>query len=146
MPRPKKWRRIEFVPEHTVFKPAGVPKKNLDTIQLQVEELEAMRLKDIEGLNQAECAERMSVSRQTFQLIIDSARNKVAIALTEGKGIHIGGGNYTMKLCNYVCLECQKPFTLNFEGDRSCPNCGSDKIKCSKDEDFCEKNCCKKED
>lgn len=142
MPRPKKWRKIEFLPEYTVFKPAGIPKKDLDTIQLQVEELEAMRLKDIVGLNQAECAEKMSVSRQTFQLIIDSARNKVALALTEGKGIIIGGGNYTVKLCHYKCIDCNENFTLNYEGDRICPNCSSSNIRCVKDDEFCKKNCC----
>ena len=47
-----------------------------EEIILKVEELEAMRLKDIEGLNQEQCAERMNISRQTFQLIIDEARRK----------------------------------------------------------------------
>lgn len=143
MPRPKKWRKIEFVPKYTLFKPCGVPKSKLGIIQLKVEELEAMRLKDIEDLNQAECAERMSVSRQTFQLIIDSARKKVATALTEGMSIDISGGNYTYKLCDYKCITCGNEFTLNFEGDALCPNCGSSQIKCAKEDDFCKKNCCK---
>jgi len=144
MPRPTKWRRISFVPEHTLFKPCGVPKKDLETITLKVEELEAMRLKDIEGLNQSECAELMSVSRQTFQNIIDSARRKVALALTGGKGIHISGGKYTMNICEYKCGACGHVFESNFEGDAICPSCGSDKISCINKEEFCQKNCSKR--
>lgn len=143
MPRPKKWRKIAFEPEHTFFKPCGVPKSKLKEVQLKIEELEAMRLKDIEGLNQLECAELMSVSRQTFQLIIESARKKVTIALTEGKGIHITGGNYTYNLCNYQCNQCEESFTIHYEGEALCPSCGSTDIACKNDGEFCEKNCCK---
>lgn len=143
MPRPKKWRKIEFVPEHTVFKPCGIPKSKLEEIQLKMEELEAMRLKDIIGLNQAECAEKMSVSRQTFQLIIDSARKKVATALTQGKSINISGGNYTYNLCEYKCMSCLNEFTLNYEAEHVCPTCGSDQISCTNDKDFCKKKCCR---
>ena len=95
MPRPTKFRRVEFFPENTYFVPWGKRKCEIEEIVLKVEELEAMRLKDIEELNQEECAQRMQVSRQTFQNIIDSARKKVAVALTEGNAIRISGGDYT---------------------------------------------------
>lgn len=143
MPRPKKWRKIEFIPRYDLFKPAGVAKNKLETINLKVEELEAMRLKDIEGFNQAQCAEKMVISRQTFQLIIDSARKKVALALTEGKSIHISGGNYTYNLCDYRCLSCDHIFTINYEGEGVCPSCGSSEIRCNKKETFCKKKCCR---
>lgn len=87
MVRPTKFRRVEFFPENTYFVPWGKPKCEIEEIVLKVEELEAMRLKDIEELNQEQCAERMQVSRQTFQNIIDSSRKKIATALTEGKAI-----------------------------------------------------------
>lgn len=145
MPRPKKWRTIEFVPKHTQFKPCGVPKSKLEEVQLKIEELEAMRLKDIEGLNQAECAEKMSVSRQTFQLIIESARRKVTDTLIEGKSLNITGGNYTYNLCDYKCIKCKSEFTLNYEGEQICPNCGSLQIRCTKDDDFCVEICCRKD-
>ncbi len=91
----------------------------------KIEELEAMRLKDIEDLNQEECAENMQVSRQTFQNIIDSARKKIAIALTEGKAIRISGGNYTTNFCKFKCIECEKIYDL----DRPvCHNCSSKKF------------------
>ena len=71
MPRPIKFRRVEFFPEDTYFVPWGKPKCVIEEIALKVEELEAMRLKDIEELNQEECGEKMQVSRQTFQNICD---------------------------------------------------------------------------
>lgn len=141
MPRPTKWRKIAFVPEHTLFKPCGVAKCDLDIMTLKIEELEAMRLKDIEGLNQADCAKEMSVSRQTFQNIIDSARMKVAKALTEGKGIEIAGGKYTYNICEYKCQTCGLDFEINFEGDHKCPECGSEDMFCKNKVKFCKENC-----
>ncbi len=76
MARPIKCRRVEFLPSITSFIPVDDDNRGLNAINLKVEELEAMRLKDIEGLNQQECADEMGVSRQTFQNIIDSGRKK----------------------------------------------------------------------
>lgn len=77
MARPTKFRRVEFFPEDTYFTPLDKEGCKIDEMTLKLEELEAMRLKDIEDLNQEECAKRMQVSRQTFQNIIDSARKKL---------------------------------------------------------------------
>ena len=144
MPRPKKWRKIDFIPENRFFKPAGIPKSKLEEIQLKIEELEAMRLKDIEDLNQIECAERMEISRQTFQLIIDSARKKVALALTTGKAINITGGNYTYNICKYRCRTCGHEFSSSYEEEERCPKCNDVSLECKKSEDFCEKTCQKR--
>lgn len=142
MARPTKFRRVEFFPENNYFVPWGKPKCEIEETILKVEELEAMRLKDIEELNQEECAEKMQVSRQTFQNIIDSARKKTAIALTEGKAIRISGGNYTTKLCKFKCFECGKIYEINYNQDRAtCPSCGSEKVMCSKKAGFCKKWC-----
>lgn len=133
MARPTKFRMVEFFPTEDYFVPLGKPKCEIEEIILKVEELEAMRLKDIEELNQEECAEKMQVSRQTFQNIIDSARKKVAIALTEGKAIKISGGNYTTKLCKFKCLECGEIYEIKYSQDRDgCPSCGSSRVMCSK--------------
>lgn len=143
MARPTKFRRVEFFPEDDFFVPWGKPKCEIEEVALKVEELEAMRLKDIEDLNQEECAEKMEVSRQTFQNIIDSARKKVALALTEGKAIRISGGHYTTKLCKFKCAECGTIYEINFDQDRrACPSCGSVKVMCSKKAGFC-KNWCR---
>lgn len=142
MSRPTKFRRVEFFPENNYFVPIGKPKCDLKEIILKVEELEAMRLKDIEELNQEECAKRMKISRQTFQNIIDGARKKVAIALTEGKAINISGGHYTTNHCKFKCMDCETMYHINYEQDKSsCPNCGSQRVICSKKAEFCGQWC-----
>lgn len=138
MARPVKCRRVEFFPEDTYFIPLGKRKCEVEEIILKVEELEAMRLKDIEGLTQQECADRMYVSRQTFQNIIDSARNKVAAALTQGNAIHISGGHYTLGSCQFMCLNCGKTYSINSDKDRHiCPSCGSKQTVCEKKNRSC---------
>ncbi|SMC16242.1 Predicted DNA-binding protein, UPF0251 family [Clostridium acidisoli DSM 12555] len=142
MPRPVKFRRVENLPQYTYFIPAGRRKCEIEDIIIKVEELEAMRLKDIEELNQEECAKRMHVSRQTFQNIIDSARKKIATAIIEGKGINISGGNYTRNVCEFKCRDCGNVYEIKYEEDRSvCPICGSEKVICSKKDNFCSKSC-----
>ncbi|MDD3225830.1 MAG: DUF134 domain-containing protein [Clostridium sp.] len=142
MPRPTKFRRVEFFPEDTYFVPLGKPKCELEEIVLKVEELEAIRLKDIEGLSQEECAVKMQISRQTFQNIVDAARKKTALALTKGKSIRISGGNYRSKFCKFKCFNCGNVYEINYEQDKHiCPSCGSDKVVCSKKVGFCAKWC-----
>ncbi|MGB9678489.1 MAG: DUF134 domain-containing protein [Thermoanaerobacteraceae bacterium] len=94
MPRPPKCRWVQGEPDITYFKPMGVPMHLLEEVILTVEEFEAIRLKDLEGLEQEDCADRMKVSRPTFFRIIMSAREKIADALVNGKAIKVEGGNY----------------------------------------------------
>ena len=94
MPRPSKCRRVEFLPDVIYFKPAGIPLRTLEEVQLSVEEAEAIRLKDLEGLEQEQGAERMNISRPTFQRVLTLARQKMADALLNGKAIRIEGGNF----------------------------------------------------
>ena len=92
MPRPLAPRRIAFLPGVTYFKPAGVPLRELEEVALALDELEALRLADLEGMYQEEGARQMGVSRATFARIIESARWKVAHALTSGKALRLEGG------------------------------------------------------
>lgn len=129
MARPPKCRRVEFEPTFTYFKPAGVPKKDLEELVLNIEELEAIRLKDREGLEQVDCAKRMHISRATFQRILVSARNKIAEAIVEGKAIKIEGGNYHFgEKRHFKCESCDhefaKPFGTGSPGkELRCPKC-----------------------
>lgn len=142
MPRPTKFRKVEFFPKDTYFVPLGKKKCDLKEVILKVEELEAMRLKDIQGLNQEECAEKMQVSRQTFQNTIDESRKKVAIALSEGKAINISGGHYTTSHCKFRCMDCGSVYDIKFEQDKcQCPDCGSKRVVCGRKAEFC-KNWC----
>jgi uncharacterized protein len=85
MTRPKKCRRIAFMPGVNYFKPAGIPMRFLDEVRLTFEETESIRLKDIEGLDQQQCATMMNISRPTFQRVLGSARKKIAGALLTAK-------------------------------------------------------------
>ena len=137
MARPFKWRRIDSPPAVPEFKPAGGgdPAGGINT--LLVEEYEAIRLKDALRLEQEACAERMQVSRATFQRILSNARAKVADSLVQGKGIRIEGGNWRRRMCEVVCRQCGYRWeadsdVLSAEDDASlrCPRCGSDAVVC----------------
>ena len=113
--RPQHCRSVEQVPEVTRFKPAGVPVELLDQVRLTIDELEAIRLADLEGLYQEQAAEKMKVSRQTFGRIIDAAHKKVAEALVMGKSILIEGGEI---------MTAEEVQRLGPGGFCFCPKCG----------------------
>ncbi len=92
MPRPRQCRRVARLPQATYYKPRGIPLALLQCVDLTVDELEALRLADLEHLYQEEAARRMNVSRQTFGRILDAAHAKVADALVNGKALSIEGG------------------------------------------------------
>lgn len=134
MARPRKPRRVEIMPEVTLFKPAGMPLRELEEIVLTVEELEALRLKDLEGLEQEECATRMNVSRPTFQRVLTSSRYKVAEALVGGKVLRVQGGHYRLAKRRFRCRACECEFELPFgTGQRAmemqCPDCNKRSVQ-----------------
>jgi predicted DNA-binding protein (UPF0251 family) len=88
--RPKKQRRIGCRPGARLFKPRGIPVRDLGLVCLEADELEALRLADQLGLHHAESGRRMGVSRATFGRILESARHKVATALVDGQAIELG--------------------------------------------------------
>jgi predicted DNA-binding protein (UPF0251 family) len=103
MSRPFRCRRVAFVPDVTYFKPAGIPLRNLEEVCMSVEEAEALRLKELEGLEQEQGAEKMNISRPTFQRVLASARKKTADALLNGKAIRIEGGNFEIAYRRFRC-------------------------------------------
>jgi uncharacterized protein len=103
MVRNKKCWMVSSVPDVTYFKPAGISCRLLSEVNLSVEEAEALRLKDLEGLEQAEGAVSMGVSRPTFQRILSSARKTVADALLNGKAIRIDGGSFKLTSVPMCC-------------------------------------------
>ncbi len=96
MPRKTKCRRVGHIPRSNFFKPAGIPAYELEEIILKIEEAEALRLKDLVGLDQVDCAVEMGVSRTTFQRILVEARQKVADTLINSKMLVLEGGNYEL--------------------------------------------------
>lgn len=92
MPRPCRCRRIRCAPDTNYFKPRGIPVDMLEEINLTLDELEAIRLADFDGLYQEDAARQMNISRQTFGNIINSAHKKIADVLLNAKALKIEGG------------------------------------------------------
>jgi len=89
MVRPLKPRRVFFEPDVVYFKPRAVPLSLLEEVDLNIDELEALRLCDYKNLEQTEAAKKMKISQSTLQRILASARKKVTEALINGKAIKI---------------------------------------------------------
>jgi predicted DNA-binding protein (UPF0251 family)/predicted Fe-Mo cluster-binding NifX family protein len=92
MPRPFKCRRVCCEPQVNYFKPRGIPVSQLEEVVLTIDEFEAVRLADLEGLYQEDAAKKMNVSRQTFGNIIESAHKKIADTIVNAKALKIKGG------------------------------------------------------
>src|SRR5574342_313303 len=133
MPRPRKRRRVWHEPRPAIFKPVGVPLDQLKRITLLYEELEALRLVDLEGRYQQVAAEQMGVSRSTLQRIVSEARYKVALALTEGAALHIEGGTFQVAKVWWQCENCGHQWEIEHGSGRSapsrCPSCSSHRIQ-----------------
>ena len=128
MVRPRKNRLVAYKPGVSYFKPRGIPMFDLEEVELTVDEREAIRLADLEGLSHEEAGRRMGVSRATFGRTIQQARRKVADALINGKAINVEGGNYRMisgvrvfncDLCDAVWEE-----PMGTGRPEACPSCG----------------------
>lgn len=108
MPRPRKFRRVCCMPISEHFGPLNMEKATLEMVQMSVDEYEAIRLMDLEGYTQEQCAQQMGIARSTVQGIYNDARKKLAESLVHGKMLTIGGGDYML---------CE-----NFETEHKC-NC-----------------------
>jgi len=97
MPRPHCKKIIGQLAAWSAFKPMGIPLGELEEVVLSLDEREALRLSDLEGLYQDAAARAMGISRQTFGRIIASARKKTANAIVNGKALIITGGNIRLK-------------------------------------------------
>jgi uncharacterized protein len=102
----------------------------LEEVNLGLDELEAVRMADLEGLYHEEAAERMGISRQTFGNIIESARKKIADALVNSKALIVGGGQITMVGREFFCSACNHVWTVSCSEERPeiCPVCSSANI------------------
>ena len=96
MSRPRKWRKVCCLPESNLYGPLDGSAKENEIIMMTVEEYEAIRLIDLEGLTQEECAEKMQVARATVQNIYKEARGKIAESLVNGNLLKIEGGDYQL--------------------------------------------------
>ena len=118
MPRRKKCRWVSL----------ELPDDIRGEIEVSADELEAIRLADVEGLSQTEAAEMMGISQPTFHRILKEARRKIGRAIIEGLRIKIVGGDHIMR--RFICFNCGHEWEVPFGTGRPdrCPKCGSDKF------------------
>ncbi len=117
MPRKKCCRRVSISPVSEGFSPLGLRKRASQSITLNLDEFEAIRLADHLGLYHEEAAARMGVSRATFGRILSAARGAVADALVNGKRLQIAG------IDAHMVIECS--------------SCGETSCLCSKENQHC---------
>ena len=136
MGRPHIKRCVEYNPGVSYFKPRGIPMDGLEEIRLTVDEREALRLADLEGLSHEESGRRMGVSRATFGRIVEQARKIVADALINGKAIHVEGGNYEISSREKLmgCSKCGYEWHERSAPERNikCPSCNDKDVRRSK--------------
>ncbi len=123
MSRQKCCRKIGYVPEATSYRPVGTSRGACVETVLSLDELEAVRLADYEGLYQEQAAAHMGVSRQTFGRIVESARKKIAGALVHGKPLKIEGGTVSLgRRAGGRCTSCNRTDRCPHEHrDWTCP-------------------------
>jgi len=130
MPRPKKFRRICALPAVSRFEPAGTA-EDVPSIGMTVDEYETIRLIDLLGCTQEDCARQMNVARTTVQAVYESARHKLALALTAGRPLVIGGGDYLLCERSETC--CGKSCHGRGCEGRRCGGCKDCSESCSKE-------------
>ena len=136
MPGHRICRRIAFQPDYTYFKPAGIRGRDLKSVDLALEELEALRLKDYLDLGQKEAAWEMGVSQPTFHRVLEEARKKVAKALIDCSLLRIEKMGST-EVCEqrekriFGCAHCGYAWPIDYGEPRPliCPTCGSNWVR-----------------
>ncbi len=130
MARPQKKRKVHTPPIFTNFKPSGISAKDLEFVILTLDEFEAIRLSDFLGMSQEEAAVEMEISRPTFTRLIETARNKIADFLINGKNLRLEGGNIHFRQNIIKCEDCGHFFHINIDTViLHCPHCGSQKLR-----------------
>lgn len=122
MARPIKTRFVLQQPQKITYIPTIEKRDNIEYLKLPVESMEAIRLIDVEGMNQASAARLMNVSRQTFGRILNIGRTIVGHALTYGKGIQIDGGNYEFMEKGKQRRHRKRCFQHNYKEVNQMPN------------------------
>lgn len=108
MPRPMKCRKVCCLPETTLFGPVDANSIDNEVIIMTVDEYETIRLIDLEGMMQEECAEKMNVARTTIQRMYNDARLKIAKSIVNGNILKIEGGHFTLCKDNESSFGCKK--------------------------------------
>ncbi len=131
MPRRKRHRSVHREPPVSVYKPAGIPVRDLDEILVTIDEFESIRLADFEGMSQREASEIMKISQPTFNRVLSSARSKIAEGIVLGQVLRIEGGNYVLRdgSGGLQCVDCGTNLDMTKDDQRKCPKCGSSELR-----------------
>lgn len=127
MARPYTNRNIKEPPRIRGFAPYGSPRSVFEKVELNIDEFEAIRLADYEGLDQGEAARRMGISGSTFSRLIEKAHKKIGEAFVEVREILIGGGSVHFRNNIFRCGNCGHLIRMSIDrpGPQRCPECGS---------------------
>ena len=130
MARPVKERAVQDPPRAAGFRPVASPGGGRTPVILSLDEYEAIRLVDHEGLDHAGASEVMGISRPTFTRLIERARSRTAAMLVEARPLRIEGGNIHFCRNRYRCRECGEVARSDVcdEGPKRCARCGSDHL------------------
>ena len=130
MARPRNNRVVHEPPQFAAFKPVGVPGRDLRSVELSIDEFEAVRLADYMGMSHEEAAKEMEISRSTFTRLVEDARKKVSGFLVHGNLLTIEGGQIHFRNNVIRCLDCGHMFKIKIgnEFDR-CPDCRSERLQ-----------------
>ncbi|BAI81156.1 conserved hypothetical protein [Deferribacter desulfuricans SSM1] len=132
MARPPKKRKVKHRPRFSEFGPYCNFCEHIPVAELSIDQLEAMRLADLEGLSQEEAADKMHVSRQTFGRIVEQARRIVTDALVNGKRLILSYDEHIEFVPREVkCIECGHEWVLADgieEKDVVCPKCNKSEV------------------
>ncbi|UCG04633.1 MAG: DUF134 domain-containing protein [Candidatus Heimdallarchaeota archaeon] len=123
MPRPRNPRTIRCDPAHPYFKPRGIPLKDIaGVVDITLEELETIRLSDLEGLSQTEVGEKMNISQSSVSRHLEEAHRKIAKALVLGLAIRIAN-----PVDFFHCVQCGHTWQIlkDITGVKQCENCES---------------------
>jgi predicted DNA-binding protein (UPF0251 family) len=126
MPRPEKKRRVLQPPLVSDFKPTGIPRGFLETLEMTIDEYEAIRLADYLGYDHETASIEMKISRPTFSRLIEKARHKIAKTIVDGLYLKIAGGSIHFQSNRIHCKNCKKTFQVPLDNpEPECPTCGS---------------------
>jgi uncharacterized protein len=130
MPRPYKFRWVGKFPDEVIFKPLGYPIRECGLVELNLDEMEALRQAHLQGKDQEEGAEIMGISRSTFGRILENAHQKLTEALINRRTLIIRGGPVIMDKRHFECKDCNHQWEVPFCTGRPemCTSCSSNNI------------------
>lgn len=132
MPRPLKTRFVYMNDIPRAFSPVGITRKELEEVRITMDELEAIRFADLEGVYQEEAARLMGISRQTFGRLLICARKKIAECIVNGKVLKVERRGCAVEGRFSVCKNCREVWLMQKEPYLACPDCGGNLMDISR--------------